>query len=378
MRKRLALGTIFCGSIAAALMQTFLTLSLPEVSSEVNADHWYGWITGAYIASSTLCIPLAIKLLGRLGPRRTYSAAMLLWLAGTIWVASSEGPSEIILARVVQGAGTAGLVPAGMEAASVIVGAQFGRFVSAMAAVQSASIALGAPLGGMLSGPLGWRKSLWAISGLMLLALLVGICTIPRVGGSNEEKTAWRDVWMMPAVKKIAIHSMLFAGVYFGLVTFVPLMLQSKYWFSTSEISFFVLPILLGTALGASLVNKLGYSWNYLPIAWAASAVGCGSVLLPSALFAALGGAIATIGVGAGLTILLLVLKDDLQGSASAASGTIQATRNIGGAIFAVMLTMPIQLGVSNEHAAIFACFTLTVVAVGSFITSSAFRVRRG
>ncbi|WP_232250869.1 MFS transporter [Corynebacterium amycolatum] len=346
-------------------------MSLPEVSSEINAGRWYGWISGVYIASSTLFIPFAVKLLGIFGPRRIYSAAMLIWLAGTIWVASSGGALEIILARVVQGAGTAGLVPAGMEAASVVVGAQFGRFVSAMAAVQSVSIALGAPLGGLLSGPLGWRKTLWAISGLMFLALLIGACAIPRATSSDEEQITWREIWNTSAAKMTVAHSTLFAAVYFGLATFVPLLLQAKYFFGTSRISLFVLPILLGSAIGAMTVNKLGYSWSRLPLAWVVSAIGCGIVLIPSALFVAVGGAIASIGVGAGLTILLLTLKDDLHGSASAASGMIQAARNTGGAVSAVLLTLPIQLGASNEHAAIFACSTLTVVAVGS-LTSSA------
>lgn len=371
MRKTLALATIFCGTIAAALMQTLLTMSLPEVSAEINAGRWYGWISGVYIASSTLFIPFAVKLLNIFGPRRIYSSAMLIWLAGTMWVASSGHTLEIILARVVQGAATAGLVPAGMEAASAVVGARFGRFVSAMAAVQSVSIALGAPLGGLLSEPLGWRKTLWAISGLMFLAFLIGVRTIPRTGSSDQEKITWREIWKTSAAKKTVANSTLFAGVYFGLVTFAPLLLQAKYAFDTFRISLFVLPILVGTAIGAMTVNKLGYSWRRLPLAWFVSAIGCGVVLLPSAIFVAVGGAITTIGVGAGLTILLLILKDDLHGSASAASGMIQATRNTGGAISAVLLTLPIQLGASNEHAAIFAFGTLTVVALGS-LTSSA------
>ena len=360
----------------AALMQTFLTVNLPNISSDINAELWYGWITGSYIASSTLFIPLAVGLLERLGPRRVYTGAMVIWLVGTTWVASASGSLEILMARVLQGAGTAGLVPAGMEAASAIVGNRFGRFVSAMAVAQSISIAVGAPVGGLLAGPVGWRGSLWVISGLMLLNLMIGARTIPRVGGPADAKMPWQEIWRASAAKRALVHSFLFAGVYFGLITFGPLLLKAEYHFDTFQISVVILPMLLGTAFGAMLAHRLGFTAGSLTTAWLAATIGCAIVLVPVPSLVALGGAITSIGVGIGFTTILMILKNDLGCSASAASGALQATRNIGGAIFAVLLTVPIQLGASSEDAAGYACVALAILAA-SIATISVINIPR-
>ncbi len=367
--KRIALAAIIFGTMVSALMQTLLTMSLPKISHDINASAWYGWITGVYVASSTLFIPVAVKLIQKFDLRTIYSSAMIIWLLGTALVAGSDNGFEILFGRLVQGIGTAGLVPAGMEVASVIVGSQFGYFVGVMAAAQSIAIAIGAPLGGLVSGSLGWRGSLWVISGLMVIIFALAVSTLPKVSGDGVHGSKWREIWRLPEAKKVLIHSILLSGVYFALVTFVPLLLKEKYLFTTAQISVFILPLLLGTAIGALLVNKLKSFWGWIPIAWLASAIGCIFTMFPSALFVSAGGAIVSIGVGAGLTMLLLILKNELHASASAASGAIQATRNIGGAAFAIILTIPIQVGISNEVAALFSCLVLAVVSLCAWIS---------
>ncbi len=56
-RKWLCLATVLLGAVASSLLQTFLTVSLPTITTELDAVAWYGWVNGLYLAAATSAPP---------------------------------------------------------------------------------------------------------------------------------------------------------------------------------------------------------------------------------------------------------------------------------------------------------------------------------
>ena len=89
-RRRLCVLTVLFATAASSLMQTFLTVSLPTATAELDAVAWYGWVTGIYLAAAIVFIPPWAILSDRIGPRTVHVVGMTIWASGTWAVSLSE------------------------------------------------------------------------------------------------------------------------------------------------------------------------------------------------------------------------------------------------------------------------------------------------
>nr|WP_257493077.1 MFS transporter [Actinomyces wuliandei] len=125
------------GAGASALMQTLLANATPRAVSELSTTGLYGLVTGSYLLSSVLALPLFPQYADRLGPRPVLAAGHLCFCAGTLGLALAPSMPVLLLARVVQGLGAGAIVPAGLAALGLLLdGAGRGRALSHVGVVQ--------------------------------------------------------------------------------------------------------------------------------------------------------------------------------------------------------------------------------------------------
>jgi len=154
------------GVFLAADDQTSVVAILPSMIESIGLTqdrfHEAAWIVNGYILGYVVAMPLMGRLADSLGHGRVFAAALGLFLAGSAWVALSNGLTMLVIARAVQAIGGGAVVPVAM--AIVLSSAAPSRRalgLGAMAAASEAGALVGPLWGGGIAELLGWRAVFW-------------------------------------------------------------------------------------------------------------------------------------------------------------------------------------------------------------------------
>jgi len=156
-----ALGVFF-----AADDQTSVVAVLPSMIEGVGLaqDQFYraAWIVNGYILGYVVAMPLMGRVADTYGHARVFAAALLLFCAGSAWVAVSQGLTMVSIARALQAVGGGALVPVALAMVAANVSkAQRALGFGAMAAAAEAGGLIGPLWGGSIAEALGWRGVFW-------------------------------------------------------------------------------------------------------------------------------------------------------------------------------------------------------------------------
>lgn len=361
-RKRLCLLTVLLATAVSSLMQTFLTVSLPTITAELDAVAWYGWVTGLYLATATLFIPPWAILSDRIGPRTAHVSGMLIWTLGTWALSQSDSITWLLVSRAVQGIGAAAVVPAGFAAITTVYPDRYGRLIGLMGAVQASVILAGGPLGGWLGSWLGWRDSLHLVAAISASPILLGWLTLPSTA-AQPSRSKPPHLFRAPVVRRAVAQTMLLAVIAFGVSTYLPLLLQSQFQLDLAHTAVLATPTLLGVAVGSVIGGVLAERRDTTRIAWTIVLTGLLIAAAPFVAAATVGSALAAAGVGIGLPYQLIAIQRvATTAHASKAGGFVQGARNIGGALGVALLGLPLQLDTTPEVGARYA-FTIMLIA---------------
>lgn len=106
----LVAGTLFMEILDGTIVGT----AAPAIARSLGVESGQiGVCVTAYLATVAVLIPLSSWLADRLGARRTYLTAIMVFTAGSVLCAVSTDLSTLVAARVLQGAGGALMVPVG-------------------------------------------------------------------------------------------------------------------------------------------------------------------------------------------------------------------------------------------------------------------------
>lgn len=370
--------TIFVGVTIAALMQTFLTVSMPTATTEVDALAWYGWLPGVYMVSSTVFIPIFAAQTDRHGPRGVYVVSFLVWAAGTVMLGCADTAAALLCSRVIQGVGAAGVVPASVSALAMINEEKFGRLIGATGAVQTAAIVAGGPIGGWIATSWGWRVSLWGAALAATIPIVLAIVCLPTNRHLSSRDLNIRAILGKPGVCFILLQTMAIAGISYGSISYLPLLLEEVHGLSVQLTGWVIVPSLAGVAAGTLWGGYRPDHWFAEYGVWALICVGALCCLFPHLAFAAIGGTFISFSAGAGLSRQMVLLERITTAQAAgAAGGLMQASRNCGGAIGTISLGLPMFLGHTAEIGAHLAFGTLAFFAcVAAVVFVSIIRTR--
>lgn len=156
-------------------------------------------------------IPTTGYLLNRLSTRTVFTAALTLFLAGTLAAALAPGFGVLLAGRVVQAVGTAMILPILMTTTLALVPLhRRGAVMGLSTVVISVAPALGPTLSGLILAASGWRALFWVMVPVVVLAFLAGLVFI-------RDYTEPQDITLDAA--SVALSAVGFGGVVYGLAS---------------------------------------------------------------------------------------------------------------------------------------------------------------
>ncbi|GAB2475594.1 MFS transporter [Xylanimonas ulmi] len=191
-RTWISLSVLLLGVAMALLDTTVVNVALPTIRTSLDAsESTLSWIISGY----ALAFGLALIPAGRIGDRFGHTWVFIAGLAGftlaSMWCGLATGPTELIVARVVQGLAGGAFFPAVTALIQLLFpGPLRGRAFAVMGATIGFSTALGPIVGGLLIEAFGagdgWRSIFFVNLPLGVIAVTAAIVLLPRlVAGSD-------------------------------------------------------------------------------------------------------------------------------------------------------------------------------------------------
>lgn len=170
------------------LNETVLSVALPPLMTEFGVGATtIQWLTTGFLLTMAVVIPTTGYLLSRFSIRTLFIVAILLFLLGTALAAIAPTFGVMLCARVIQAGGTAIVMPLLMTTTLTLVPPQHrGTVMGLNSIVISVGPAIGPTLSGIVIEALSWRWVFGLMVPVAIIALVVGLFLMPRLGGGKR------------------------------------------------------------------------------------------------------------------------------------------------------------------------------------------------
>ncbi|WP_256789722.1 MFS transporter [Frankia sp. AvcI1] len=210
----LTLALLAFAQFMIAIDYNIVYVALPDIGRELDfSSQSLQWVVSAYAVTFGGLLLLGGRAADRLGSRRVFLTAVLLYGLSSLAGGLANDPGLLIAARAVQGVGGALLFPAILTLINTTFrpGAERTRALAAWGAAGGGGLAAGALLGGVLTNYLGWE---WVFFVNVPVAAVIAVAA-PRLlaaDGTRPSRTGFDLPGGLLATAGVAL-------VVFGLVS---------------------------------------------------------------------------------------------------------------------------------------------------------------
>ncbi len=182
-----ALAVLLVGMFMSLLDTTIVNVALPTIRDSINADEsTLAWIISGYALAFGLALIPAGRIGDRFGHKWVFFVGLALFTAASVAAGLSQNPTELIVARVVQGLGGGIFFPPVTAFIQLLFPPmKRGKAFGIMGAVIGVSTALGPIVGGLLIQAIGetsgWRYIFFVNLPIGVIALVAAAIVLPKI-----------------------------------------------------------------------------------------------------------------------------------------------------------------------------------------------------
>lgn len=182
--------TLLVATFVVILNETIMNVALPRLMGELSVNEsTVQWLATGFMLTMAVVIPTTGFILQKLTTRHAFLLAMGLFTAGTILAAVAPGFYVLLLARVVQAAGTAIMLPLLMTTILTLVPiAKRGLVMGNVAIAISVAPALGPTVSGLILAHFDWRFIFIFVLPIAVAAMAIGAKFLTNVGEPGKQK----------------------------------------------------------------------------------------------------------------------------------------------------------------------------------------------
>jgi len=192
------LAATILGSSMAFIDGTVVNVALPALQTHLNATVLdVQWVVEAYALFLAALLLVGGSLGDRFGRRRIFCLGAAVFALASGWCGLAPSIEQLIIARAVQGAGGALLVPGSLA----IISASFseekrGRAIGTWSGFTAITAAIGPVVGGWLIEHVSWRAIFFINIPLAVVVLLISLWRVPESRDDDAtEKLDWPGAW---------------------------------------------------------------------------------------------------------------------------------------------------------------------------------------
>jgi EmrB/QacA subfamily drug resistance transporter len=183
MNQKIAVGVVFVSAMFMNIMDiTIVNVALPTIGRDFHiAPTAVDGIVIAYLVSLAVFIPASGWLGDRFGGKRVLISAIIVFTLGSVLCGLAQNLAELVIFRVIQGAGGGMLAPVGMAMLfRVFPPAERVRASSILTVGTTLAPAIGPVLGGLLVTDLTWRWVFFVNLPIGIAAVTFGALCLER------------------------------------------------------------------------------------------------------------------------------------------------------------------------------------------------------
>lgn len=206
----LAIYVLLAAAFIAILNETIMSVAIPVIKDDLGITASLAqWVTTAFLLTMAVVIPVTGFLISTLTLRRLFLLSQGLFVAGTVIGALAPGFAVVIVARVIQAAGTAVLLPLLMTTVLRLVPERHrGTMMGNMSVVIAVAPAIGPTVSGLILrlASNNWHTLFWTMLPIGAIVLVVGTLLLPAHGESSS--------------KRVDVPSVLLSAIGFGCTVY--------------------------------------------------------------------------------------------------------------------------------------------------------------
>ncbi|MFB9235890.1 DHA2 family efflux MFS transporter permease subunit [Plantactinospora siamensis] len=189
----LVLSVLCLGFFMILLDTTIVNIAIPDMSTHLSASlDQILWVINAYVLVYAVLLITAGRLGDLYGPKRLFILGLVIFTLASAACGFARNPEQLIVARVIQGAGGALLTPQSLSVITMIFpaekrGAAFGLW----GAVAGVATVAGPTLGGYLVTDWGWEYIFFVNLPIGIVAVVLAAIVMPDIKLNRRHRLDW-------------------------------------------------------------------------------------------------------------------------------------------------------------------------------------------
>ncbi|WP_341927916.1 MDR family MFS transporter [Nocardioides psychrotolerans] len=178
------------------LNETIMINAVPRLMVELDVDARAAqWLTTSFMLTMAVVIPVTGWFLQRVRTRTAFGTAMAVFCVGTLLAALAPSFAVLLVARIIQAAGTAVMMPLLMTTLMTVVAEQDrGRIMGNVTLAMSVAPAMGPAVSGVILEAASWRWMFGLVLPVAAAIAVVGLRRLPDVGEPVASSLDWLSV----------------------------------------------------------------------------------------------------------------------------------------------------------------------------------------